>query len=1183
MLKLLNRFAWLISITIGIAIFAISEELFFPALIVIFIIKFLFLSENFIEERLKFFADSINKNYLNNSEFKKEETENQEFKKEIIEEKQEEVVQLVEDDKIIDEKIEYNIEEETVEEKEKNIDLQNSIKYTQYNDEPWIIEIFFEKIWSYIKEFFSTNILAKLWWILVFLAVVYFLKGFVWELWEIIGPLWRIIVWIIIWFITFFVWFKLYSNSKNEGLILMWTWILINFAVILSWRYLIWDNWYLSDWTTFIFLILNTVFWVLTSLLYNSKTLLIFSFIFAYLNPFIIWADSTWEPYTLIWYSFIVSIWALYLSFKNTNLTLLVISFIFWNILFLVAPFSDSIWWSSKIILTSIFSILSIITASKFSWVNFNSKQAILYLFSGSYFFIILNLLNSTTSINGEYLSILSSNLWAIIYNLIILWLFAFTIKIIKSSNQQGDFNHLNLFLFVPLLILLWILFSWNLIFAPFVLIWTLIIYLIAFSFLNITWILAYLYFGILSIFILLNNLSPALWILNFDLNKTWYLIMIITSFIFLFSSYYYSTRKYLTKLFSIWTIWSILILAPIIVNKFIYLEFGISNSAPINILEFNLSILAILIFAIVNLILPFINKNLLKKENLNTLIIWSLAWALFFAFQIYSFWEIHFPWLSEWLAFLALAIVYFTQWFLITNKLWLQNIKKDENLKNIIFTFLWISISIFSVAIAFIFSKYPEVVSSIWLFEATILYFFYSQNWNKKIFLAATILFIIWLTKFWILLDIVEKWDFQFLISFWVILSSFMLNLFFINKIESKEKNNSEIHNIHNFIHIIWMWIMWLLLLQIIPSSWHWWSLFWISIFITLLWSLYAKFNYNLLKIVFIIVIWLFWIFNIWSLNWVFYKLQRDDLEYLKILQYIVTAIIISNIFIWKKFSQAKNLNKILLIIISIYSFIISNIFIIDLFWNIFWDFTLTIYWWLIASSLLMFWISKDLIKYRTIWLYFLALTSVKIFSYDVWQIWDTNSRVAVFAILWVIFIIISTLYTKRFWDNLLWEFSLSNLKDEDLDYNNEPELKSDDNIKIEKKKKNKKIEKINISPKDKEENSKNTKTEQDKKLDNSFMVKLKKVEIDDIKVIRFYPNKWEDFRIRAKNLIKIVKIIIKNTWKNNFKAWELDDIYKYVVKNYKTDLSRREYNKIRSTIKDFIDFGGEVEIVKK
>ncbi|MDQ7023663.1 MAG: hypothetical protein Q9M97_09305 [Candidatus Gracilibacteria bacterium] len=148
-------------------------------------------------------------------------------------------------------------------------------------------------------------------------------------------------------------------------------------------------------------------------------------------------------------------------------------------------------------------------------------------------------------------------------------------------------------------------------------------------------------------------------------------------------------------------------------------------------------------------------------------------------------------------------------------NKLGIEKIKSDENLKNTVYNFMGISISIFSVAIAFIFSETAEIISTVWLFEATILYFFYSQNGSKKIFWAATILFIIGLTKFGILLSEVEKGYYPFLVSFAVILSSFILNLFFINKI----KNKSEIHNIHHFLHIIGMGIMGLLLFTNYPK----------------------------------------------------------------------------------------------------------------------------------------------------------------------------------------------------------------------------------------------------------------------------------------------------------------------------------------------------------------------------
>jgi len=60
---------------------------------------------------------------------------------------------------------------------------------------------------------------------------------------------------------------------------------------------------------------------------------------------------------------------------------------------------------------------------------------------------------------------------------------------------------------------------------------------------------------------------------------------------------------------------------------------------------------------------------------------------------------------------------------------------KSDTSLQNTFYTFIGISISLFSIAIAFVFSDYPEIISTTWLFEATILFFFYSKNSNKKIF----------------------------------------------------------------------------------------------------------------------------------------------------------------------------------------------------------------------------------------------------------------------------------------------------------------------------------------------------------------------------------------------------------------------------------------------------------------
>jgi len=1064
MLKLLNRFAWLISIVLGFIIaFVIIwsssyriewEEIFFSGfwwLFVWFFIKWFFLSKNYIKNRLNFFANSLIKDYISDNKenkiYNQEKLEYKKWQDKELENKELENKKLKEEitlDKKLSLTNELDIPKLKV--SEQKIETKEIYKPSAFN-------IALEKTWTYIKDFFSTNTIWKVWSILIFLAIIYFLKWVIWDLWKDIWETWRITIGIITGFITYFIWVFIHKKYKNEAIILMWTWILINFAVILWGRYLVWGDWYLSEWITFLFLILNTVFSVLTSLVYKSKTLLIFSFIFAYFNPFIIWTEIVNQTYTLLWYSLIISLWALFVSFKEKNLSLLIISFIAWNLLFLIADFSNSIEWSFKIILTVTLSLISIFTLYSINKeINTNNYlNKIILIFIWIYIFIILHLFKSSIYIDSIHLNMLWNNIWFIIYNLIILLLFSFSVKIIIRSYINKNFNYSNILLFIPLIILVWILLSWNLIFTSYVLIWTVIIYLIWFLILQkyLSKILVYFYFWSLALFIFLFNLDFTIIWFNKDFNLIEFITILTTSLIFLFSSYYYSTKKDLTSLYPIWTIWTILILSPIIINEYSQLDTETINSTTSNIIELILSVSAIIIFAITNWITPFINKNLINREasktNIYNLMTWTLAWALFFSYQIYSFWEIYFAWVTEWLVFLLLAIIYFMQAYFISQKIGLEKMKSNENMKNIFYNFVWISISLFSISIAFVFSGHSEIITTTWLFEATILYFFYSKTGSKKIFLAATILFFIWLTKFWILIDVVKKEEYLFLISFSIIFISFILNLFFINKSNnnnnnnlkkspvipfSKEDKNIIIHNSHNLLHIVWMIIMSLLLVKIIKTTWHWWSIIWISSFSLIIWYFYAKFKFNLLKIAFLIFITLFSIFHILEVNNIFRNLTNDNLEYLKILEYLTTWLILANIFIWKKLNTVNSYNKYLIISWWLYAFIISNIYVIDIFWDLIWNISLTIYWWLIASILLIYWIQKNIIKFRTIWLYFLILTVLKVI-FDIISKWNNNNMAFAFIILWVILIIISILYTRKYWDSLTWELKLENLKE--------------------------------------------------------------------------------------------------------------------------------------------------------
>jgi len=295
MFKLLNRFAWILSIFAWIIIsFIFTGWTYYVWLFVIpfiwiaiwMLFKKIFLSKDFIEERVKFFADALKGKTIPSS-----------LHSEVLPLKKEEI-------------------------KEKQLNTshpaplltgEGSLNKKEEEYVPSQVEILFSWLFCSIKKFFSENILAKIWWILIFLSVLYFLSIIYSIVWDNL----KILIWFVVWFAVYITWVILDKKwFKNEWKILLGVWILINYLVILSWRYLLWDSWYLSEWITLFFLVLNTIFAVVTSLVYKSRVLLIFSFIFAYINPFLIWGSSS-DPYSLVIYSSLVSIWVLSLGVKQ--------------------------------------------------------------------------------------------------------------------------------------------------------------------------------------------------------------------------------------------------------------------------------------------------------------------------------------------------------------------------------------------------------------------------------------------------------------------------------------------------------------------------------------------------------------------------------------------------------------------------------------------------------------------------------------------------------------------------------------------------------------------------------------------------------------------------------------------------------------------------------------------------
>ena len=117
-----------------------------------------------------------------------------------------------------------------------------------------------------------------------------------------------------------------------------------------------------------------------------------------------------------------------------------------------------------------------------------------------------------------------------------------------------------------------------------------------------------------------------------------------------------------------------------------------------------------------------------------------------------------------------------------------------------------------------------------------------------------------------------------------------------------------------------------------------------------------------------------------------------------------------------------------------------------------------------------------------RTIGLYLVSLTAGKVFLYDIWMsVDDTVSRVVALIIVGILMIVLSTMYTRKYGNNLNSEFNISNIF-----------------------------------------------SKKEKIVENKIMQDIESIDISNIKKVRLVFNKEEKaIQIRAENLIKIAKLI--------------------------------------------------------
>jgi len=447
MLRILNRIAWILSFTIGWIIMFYIATIFdrsnvwdwFVGIMLVgiifgLIIKGIFLSRSFIEQHLDPKYDDI----TSSKAFIWESTHyTQNLHSKPIEKKDKEEIP-----------VDWHLNPVEATHVQQNNEALSSKKFeeeieqvTQTPQEP-----------NFFEKFFAENVIAKLGGILLFLGVLFFL----WLVYDSAGPVGRIIIGFAIGFTIYGVGVVLDKKDLiNESRVLLGIGILVNYLVILAGRYFLGGtDVFLNEWLTLVFLIMNTVLGIITSLIYHSKTLLVFSFIVAYLNPFLIGAKAGDTPYTLVWYSIILTFGAFILSYLNQEKDvtisrfLLIAGFIGGNLLCLLAPFNDSIGWIIKLIGFALISLSTVILAYRQKYID-----SLPFFLIASYSGIILFLINGFSHFTGDQINFVVFLIpMLVIIGVFITNSFLFAIK--STIN-------LLILLFTPLLIIVWLIISW--------------------------------------------------------------------------------------------------------------------------------------------------------------------------------------------------------------------------------------------------------------------------------------------------------------------------------------------------------------------------------------------------------------------------------------------------------------------------------------------------------------------------------------------------------------------------------------------------------------------------------------------------------------------------------------------------------------------------------------------------
>jgi hypothetical protein len=1036
MLKLFNRLAWLASIGMTLSFFSLfgrslfyiggSFAIFIVAMVVAVVFKNVFLPKSYITSALRKGGEVLekvsNKNNVTMSGDDLKQIENREKKDSDLKDVTTSLTNDLEAEQGGGETLADIFSDSGVKEIKETIEIKQAERQI---DKAVIFEKTIKKDSgpNIIQSFFKDNALAKIGGILLFLAVVFLLQ----LVYNRIGPIGKLMIGFSFGFALFAI--GLFLDKKKhvkEARILFGVSILINYLVILSGRYLIGEGLFagdtiLNEGGTFFLLILNTIFAVSVSIAFESRALLFFSFVVAYANPFLISEKINLTIYTILAYSVMVSLGGVFLSiyYKKNNDALassfLNIAFIGGNILVLFAPF-DSAWqWVLKLAVLVFLSIISIY----YSYKNKNNK-AIAPYFIGVYVFFILLILYGSFELGEVVFSGLTSTFAILIF---------FATMLLGSVFFFLQFTMSSLFYLTlfPLALIL-ALFGMNVFQVgdlAYILVGAMLLYLLIFSSTldKISEKMSYFFFSALALFVFFMSM---IWNSSLSLGiKTTSSIqdfgIIVSIFMFLFSAYYFSRKKGLEQLYALSSLSTVFILYTVI-----------ERSGNLRLI----SIISIVLFMLMNILWPLANKQLMIR-NTNNLIFGMVVGALFAVSELFYFWygSTNQSTMHLGLSFVALAVIYFfvsyTMYQILdSHNKSLSNDDKRISIGDTVYSVIGVSISIFSLAIVYVFSRHSEIISTILLFESSLLFYFYSRKRSLKIYLAGTILMFVGVAHLFGIIGSIDTREYSMLVPILIIFLSFALSLKFL----SFEKRH--LRAFHDIAHVLGMFAISGALFMLMPEHGNGYLLLAYSLFALFLSALYGSVFSAQIKNIYIVCLGILFFNQISKLGYTFDRLDRVGLEGLKTLQHLSTIIFFVSILLFTRLSKtfaAKNMTEGQIIFIFnfvfyLYLFVITSQYVYFLFGES--EFLITIYWGILSLVFLTYGIQKDFIRIRTIGLYILSLTVLKILLFDIWSgLDDAIMRVIALMLVGGVMIAISVLYGRKYGGDMKGEFNFENL----------------------------------------------------------------------------------------------------------------------------------------------------------